>query len=41
MDDIDVLTLQHLAEILVRLDVGAARFLSRLEVVFVHVTNSQ
>ena len=41
MDDIDVLTLQHFAEILVGLDVGAARFLGRLEVVFVYVTNSQ
>ena len=40
MDDIDVLTLQHLAEILVGLNVGAPRFLGCLEVVFVHVTNS-
>ena len=41
MDDIDVLTLQHLPEILVGLDVRAARFLGRLEVVFVHVANRQ
>ena len=41
MDDIDVLTLQHLAEILVSLNVGPPRFLSRLEMVFVHVANSQ
>jgi len=41
VDNIDVLTLQHLAEILVSLNVGPPRFLGRLEVVFVHVTNSQ
>ena len=41
MDDIDVLTLQHLAEILVGLNVGAPRFLGCLEMVFIDITNRQ
>ena len=41
VDDVDVLALQHLAEIVVRLNVGAARFLGRLEVVCVHVADGE
>ena len=41
VDNIDVLTLQHLAEILVGLNVRAARFLGCLEMVFIDITNRQ
>ena len=41
VDNIDVLTLQHLAEILVGLNVGPPRFLGCLEMVFIDITNRQ
>ena len=41
VDNINNLALQHFAEIFVGLNVGPPRFLGCLEVVFVHVTNSQ
>ena len=41
MDDIDVLTLQHLAEILVSLNVGPPRFLGCLKMAFIDITNRQ